>query len=359
MNNFRNGPQAKEIFFQLDRANLKKNYLIENIYKEYAIYLQLIRDLLFLSFEKGIDKLNTELSEKNRSLKTRELEILIEKINNFITSKLPLITIEQLKISRISDHTTKKKDLDLREKEEQIMEISNDEYEFQDNFTSYESEEFHIDGNLSNNIEYYQPEKNESFVSLDLDSNEYQNNFPIFKNMEKLGLEKQLVSSLLELVQEDNVDNSKDLKSLNNSNMDNNKSYQLSNFEFMEESLISFLLNLSFDINQELYKSKVIKKIISRDSFKYLVNNKFMVRHPHPFVMSFDLNINQSIKNKEKPYSFSFLNLTTVELEFNNLNLSIQKNKIRELKREFKILIKKEKYWRQKERNLNKINMTM
>ena len=49
------------------------------------------------------------------------------------------------------------------------------------------------------------------------------------------------------------------------------------------------------------------------------------------------------------------LNISTVELEFNNLKLSIHRNKINELKNKFQLLIKKEKYWRQKELNLNKI----
>ena len=48
-------------------------------------------------------------------------------------------------------------------------------------------------------------------------------------------------------------------------------------------------------------------------------------------------------------------NISTVELEFKNLNLSIQRNKINDLKNQFQRLIKKETYWRQKEITLNKI----
>ena len=53
--------------------------------------------------------------------------------------------------------------------------------------------------------------------------------------------------------------------------------------------------------------------------------------------------------------SIIFFNISTVELEFKNLNLSIQRNKINELKNQFQRLIKKETYWRQKEITLNKI----
>ena len=49
-------------------------------------------------------------------------------------------------------------------------------------------------------------------------------------------------------------------------------------------------------------------------------------------------------------------NISTVELEFKNLNLSTQRNKINELKNEFQRLIKKETYWRQKEKTLNRIH---
>ena len=56
-------------------------------------------------------------------------------------------------------------------------------------------------------------------------------------------------------------------------------------------------------------------------------------------------------------FSISFIfNCSTVELEFKNLNLSIQRNKINELKSQFQRLIKKETYWRQKEITLNKIH---
>ena len=43
------------------------------------------------------------------------------------------------------------------------------------------------------------------------------------------------------------------------------------------------------------------------------------------------------------------------ELEFLNLDLSIQRNKINELKNQLQRLIKKETYWRQKESTLNRI----
>ncbi len=80
-----------------------------------------------------------------------------------------------------------------------------------------------------------------------------------------------------------------------------------------------------------------------------------MIKYPHPFVINFDLDINQTNKEFSKLSKIYLLNITPVELEFENLNLSIQRNKITNLKNQFQLLIKKEKYWKQKEKNLNKM----
>ena len=66
-------------------------------------------------------------------------------------------------------------------------------------------------------------------------------------------------------------------------------------------------------------------------------------------------NINKSLSNGDNIPNIVFFNISTVELEFKNLNLSIQRNKINELKNQFQRLIKKDTYWRQKEITLNKI----
>jgi len=80
-----------------------------------------------------------------------------------------------------------------------------------------------------------------------------------------------------------------------------------------------------------------------------------MVKHPYPFVINFELNLNRPSLTSNNLPSIIFFNISTVELEFKNINLSIQRNKINELKNQFQRLIKKEIYWRQKEISLNKI----
>ncbi|WP_413679183.1 hypothetical protein [Prochlorococcus marinus] len=123
----------------------------------------------------------------------------------------------------------------------------------------------------------------------------------------------------------------------------------------MDKSLENLLLNLSYKINQELFKANLIKKLISKDSFEYLVGKNLMIKHPHPFVINFEFNLNRSSKS-DNLQSIIFLNISTVELEFKNLNLSIKRNKINELKNQFQRLIKKETYWRRKAKTLNKIH---
>ena len=138
--------------------------------------------------------------------------------------------------------------------------------------------------------------------------------------------------------------------------MDNLPKNQIINdFDLIDKSLENLLLNLSYNINQELFKANVIKKIISKDTFMYLVGKKLMIKHPYPFVINFDLNLNRSSFNGNNLPSIIFFNISTAELEFKNLNLSIQRNKINELNNQFQRLIKKETYWRQKEISLNKI----
>ena len=127
------------------------------------------------------------------------------------------------------------------------------------------------------------------------------------------------------------------------------------NFDLIDKSLENLLMNLSYEINQELFKANLIKKMISKDSFYYLVSKNLMIKNPYPFIINFELNLNHPLSKGNNLPSIIFINISTVELEFKNLNLSIQRNKINELKNQFQRLIKKETYWRQKQITLNKI----
>jgi len=212
-----------------------------------------------------------------------------------------------------------------------------------------------INKDISNTSEYYQADNYEKFVSLDLDNNDH-NNYLSNKIIEKLGVEKQFVSSLLELIEEVKVEKPSHSEKENINQMDIScKNESLETFDLIDNSLENLLLNLSYKINQELFKENLIKKFISKNTYMYLVGKKLMIKHPYPFVINFEFNLNRPLSNGDSLPSIIFFNISIVELEFNNLNISIGRNKINELKNQFQRLIKKETYWRQKEITLNKI----
>ena len=239
---------------------------------------------------------------------------------------------------------------------DRIKDDQKEKFQYEDVFQLKDPIQFEITEDLSNTSEYYQAQSYERFASLDLDNN--QNNNYLSKNniFENLGVEKQFISSLLELIGEEKVEKPIHPEKENINQMDNlSKNQVFNDFDLIDKSLENLLLNLSYNINQELFKANLIKKMISKDSFDYLVGKNFMIKHPYPFVINFELNLNRSSLIGNNFPSIIFFHISTVELEFKNLNLSIQRNKINELKNQFQRLIKKETYWRQKEITLNKI----
>jgi len=237
-----------------------------------------------------------------------------------------------------------------------IKDNQKEKFQIEDGFQFKEPTQFTITEDFPNTSEYYQAHDYERFVSLDLDNNQHNNYLSKNNILENLGVEKQFISSLLELIGQEKVENPGYQEKENINQIDNLPNNQiLNNFDFIDKSLENLLLNLSFNINQELFKANLIKKMISKDSFDYLVGKNFMIKHPYPFVINFELNLNRSSLIGNNFPRIIFFNISTVELEFKNLNLSVQRNKINELKNQFQRLIKKETYWRQKEITLNKI----
>ena len=57
LNNFNNYIDIDKIDSQLERADIQKRILTRNIHREYELYLNLIRDLLFISVEKGLNQI--------------------------------------------------------------------------------------------------------------------------------------------------------------------------------------------------------------------------------------------------------------------------------------------------------------
>ncbi len=357
MNNFNNYIDIDEINSQLERADINKRILTRNIHREYELYLNLVRDLLFISVEKGLNQIYSYPAINENFLNENEFYNFFEKkIGKLIFSNLPFLTVEQLKINEIEKNINKEINLTIFDSSTKIKDDQKEKFQYEDGFQLKEPTQFEITEDFSNTSEYYQPHNYERFGSLDLDKNQH-NNYLSKKNIfENLGVEKQFISSLLELIGEEKVGKPRYQEKENINQMDNLPNNQiLYKFDLIDKSLENLLLNLSYDINQELFKANLIKKMISKDSFDYLVGKNFMIKHPYPFVINLELNLNRSSLIGNNFPSIIFFNISTVELEFKNLNLSIQRNKINVLKNQFQRLIKKETYWRQKDITFNKI----
>jgi len=357
LNNFHNYVVANNINSQLKRADIQKRILIRNIYREYERYLNIVRDLLYISVEKGLNNIFSYLSSNDNFLNENQFSCLFEKkISKLIYEKLPLLTVEQLKIKEIEKNINEEIIFSNLGSSSKTKDDQKEKFQYEDGFQLEIPIQFQISKDISNTSEYYQANIDEKLVSLDLDNNNYKNYFSSNNNIENLGIDKQFISSLLELMEEEKVEKSRYSEKENINQMGiscKNESFET--FDLIDNSLENLLLNISYKINQELFKENLIKKIISKDTYMYLVGKKLMIKHPSPFVINFEFNYKRPLSNGDSLSSIIFFNLSTVELEFKNLNISIQRNKINELKNQFQRLIKKETYWRQKEITLNKI----
>jgi len=109
LNNIKNYLYIDKINSQLERADIQKNSLTRNIYKEYELYLNLVRDLLFISVEKGLNQIYSYPTINDNFSNENEFYSLFEKkIIKLIFTNLPFLTVEQLKIIEIEKNINKK-----------------------------------------------------------------------------------------------------------------------------------------------------------------------------------------------------------------------------------------------------------
>jgi len=79
LNNLNNYIDTNKINSQLERAEIQKRILTRNIYREYELYLNLLRDLLFISVEKGINKIYSYPTINDNFFNENEFYSLFEK----------------------------------------------------------------------------------------------------------------------------------------------------------------------------------------------------------------------------------------------------------------------------------------
>tara|TARA_B100001769_G_C22028613_1_gene552714 strand:+ start:44 stop:1114 length:1071 start_codon:yes stop_codon:yes gene_type:complete len=346
---------SKEVRNQLKRAEVQKNILIKKIYKEYEIYFKIVRKSLLTCVKKGIFTLSSDLYISDKVLNSNEFNNFLNiNISSLIHSKLPLITIEQLKLGNISDPKKKLvKVNDLKEIEE-FKEYQAFNFGYDNELIAEESVEFHCNNN-SNTYEYYDSLSEDDISSVNLDECSCLSSYPKENSIKKNVYENHVDDSVLELIEETNHNILNEYKNNNYQEshviLSNNN---LNSLDIIDKSFGDFLLNLSYKINLELFKINLIKKYISEDTLKCFSNNNYITKHPYPFVIKYDLNLNKFADNNKCSDIYLF-NMTIIELEFYNLDLSICRNNINEIKNRLKLLNKKQGYWKHMELSLNNL----
>ena len=335
-----------EVSNQLERSYSNKEKLIKNICKEYEAYLIILRKNLLISFEKGIRGIYSQLSEDRVINFDRIINLLNEDIRLEVNSQIPFLTLEQLKIYNI-DYQNQ-----FINKESSTFQSELKEYQknhiFHNRESMYEeSLQFNCSEN-SNGYEYYEFLHNEKILSINLDHNFAINPLTESTDIEDYYQEEKSFLSFFELIGETNQNKFDDLE-----DKDCEIDFFISNqslncFNLIDRSLDNLLLNLSYRINLKLFEKDVITKFISEESFKCLAVKNYLVKHKLPYNISLDLN-NKTSKSNLNFLNIYLVNIDATGLEIDNLELSICRNKINELKHNFKMLHKKEVYWKKKE----------
>jgi len=196
------GRNSKEVTIQLKRAEIQKNILIKNIYKEYAAYFNIVRKSMLNSVKKGIAGIYSNFSISDKALNSKELNIFLNKnINLLIKSKLPFITIEQLKLCDISDPTNHLVNVNVLKELVKRKEYQTVKIDYENEINANESIEFHCDNNF-NTYEYYETLSEDEISSVNLDENSHLNSSSKEISIEKIEEGKHLVNAVLELIEE-------------------------------------------------------------------------------------------------------------------------------------------------------------
>ena len=232
MNNFNNYIDINKIDSQLERADVQKRILTINIYREYELYLNLVRDLLFISVEKGLNQIYSCSTINDNFLNENEYCSLFEKkISKLIFTNLPFLTVEQWKINEVEKNINKEINFTIFDSSTKTKDDQKEKFQHEDGFQLKEPTQFEITEDISNTSEYYQAHNYERFVSLDLDNNHHNNYLSKNNISEDLGVEKQFISSLFELIGEEKVENPRYQEKENINQMDNLPKNQIHNVD--------------------------------------------------------------------------------------------------------------------------------
>ena len=124
---------------------------------------------------------------------------------------MPFLTVEQLKINEIEKNINKEINLNILDSSTKLKDDQKEKFQYEEGFQFKEPTQLEITEDFSNTSEYYQTQHYEGFVSLDLDNNNHNNYLSKNNIFENLGVEKQFISSLIELIGEEK-DEKQDIK---------------------------------------------------------------------------------------------------------------------------------------------------
>ena len=331
--------KANNQLFHIDNRKLK---IKKEIYSLYDLYLTIIRSNLQNYMEEAIKALLDASGNKNKVKDQKTILFIENDLKNIVNNILPFLTIEQLSIKteskiddRIKNNREFKSNYNLKE---EVHTVNNFETININNSTNYCNLYY---GNLIND---------NKDINMDnyLLENKYNDNY---KHDEKVGCINSKI--LLSDFDED--------KLLLNTYQSKNTKYFFS-IEFkdiilwmdtLETSLNLYLQDLSIVINNQLFKKNIFKRFINNDLLLYIFDNHLLFSNPSPFVLKFDPSLTQYINFDEnfsvnKSQKTNLISINSAELEFININLSILKNKLLQLKSNIYLLIKKEDYWSNK-----------
>ena len=341
---------------QLLLIDCKKSKIKKEIYSLYELYLKCIRSKLNDSLIEAILSLielsNNEISNKEISNNENSISLFIEKqIKNKINEILPFLTIEQLSFINI---------IETNYFVDENIEFKNNYYLEEE---IYEEKDFRVFHNFESILYcygYYDDVISEDqFLNFGLNENKLED--INYKDSFKENILDQFNSFISFEIEEEKQSTIKFVQ--------NYEENIFMPFEFKEiikwldtldSSLDFYLKRLSFEINKQLFKNKLLTKYINKDLLFYISENNSLFNNPLPFVLLFDLSLNQfvNLRNEEEnnnEYSKIYLlNIDSTELEFSSINLSNLRNKILDMKLNINLLIKKENYWNDKiKTNLN------
>ena len=330
----------KKINDQLFYIGCKKSKIKKEIYSLYDLYLTIIRSQLQNYIGEAIKAL-LNVSGNGISVKDKKTIIFIKNdLKNIVNDILPFLTIEQLSIkkeykiaNRIKNNREFKSNLNLKD---EVYKINNLHTNYTNNSIDYRNFYYEnlFNENSSKNINI------ENFVLNKSSDN--------FKHDESLGCIDS--TTLLSDLEED--------KFSLNMHINYNSNYFIP-IEFkdiilwidtLDSSLNLYLQDLSIKINNEIFKRNILKKFINNKLLLDIFDNHLLFNNPSPFVLTYDPSLIQYIisdenYNEKVSSRTNLININTAELEFININLSMLKNKLFELKSNIYLLIKKENYW--------------